>query len=70
MGGLAGLIYMIVTTELMVHRNPDVHDDLSEWTFGQTLAVVMLGQQVLDGWRWWKSERAVGVRRWRSEARV
>jgi hypothetical protein len=70
MGGLAGLIFMIVTTELTIHRNPSVHNDLKEWTFGQTLSVIMLGQQILDGFRWWKKERQVNVRRWRSGASV
>lgn len=39
---------MIVTTEQIVHRNPDVQDDLSKWTFGQTLGVIMLAQQVVE----------------------
>lgn len=57
MGGLAALIYMIVTTEQIVHRNgPDVAEGLSQWTFGQTLAVIMLLQQLLDIIWWFKED--------------
>lgn len=47
-GGIVGLIYMIVTTEQIVARNPDVSQTLRDWTFGQTLALIMLAQQLLD----------------------
>ncbi|CAE6526077.1 unnamed protein product [Rhizoctonia solani] len=43
---LAVIIYMIVTIEQMVHRN-NVQAQLSTWTFGQTLALIMLLQQVM-----------------------
>lgn len=57
MGGLAALIYMIVTTEQIVSRNgPDVAEGLSQWTYGQTLAVIMLLQQFLDIIWWFKEE--------------
>ncbi|KAG8771846.1 hypothetical protein FRC12_003371 [Ceratobasidium sp. 428] len=48
-GGLVGLIYMVVTIEQMVDRNPDANRSLRDWTFGQTLALIMLAQQILDG---------------------
>jgi hypothetical protein len=47
-GGLVGLTYMIITTEQMVARNAEVRDTLQEWSYGQTLALIMLAQQILD----------------------
>ncbi|KAG8697727.1 hypothetical protein FRC09_007682 [Ceratobasidium sp. 395] len=47
-GGMVGLIYMIVTTEQIVRRNPGVKEDLNKWTYGQTIALIMLGQQIMD----------------------
>ncbi|QRV75327.1 transmembrane protein [Ceratobasidium sp. AG-Ba] len=47
-GGLVGLIYLIVTTEQMVAWNPDVSQALRDWSFGQTLALIMLAQQIFD----------------------
>jgi hypothetical protein len=47
-GGLVGLTYMIVTTEQMVARNTEVRDTLQQWSYGQTLALIMLAQQILD----------------------
>ncbi|KAG9098090.1 hypothetical protein FS749_004723 [Ceratobasidium sp. UAMH 11750] len=47
-GGLVGLIYMIITVEQIVARNPDASQSLRDWTFGQTLALIMLAQQLLD----------------------
>lgn len=52
-GGFIGflcLVYLIIMTELTVARNPSVRDDLSKWTYGQTLGVIMIGQQLLDIW--------------------
>ncbi|CAE6409432.1 unnamed protein product [Rhizoctonia solani] len=46
-GGLAGMIYMIVTTEQIVDRN-NVRDQLEDCTYSQTVALIMLGQQLLD----------------------
>lgn len=48
MGGLIGLIYMIVTTEQLVKQNSSIQDNLGKWTFGQTLGVIMLVQQLLE----------------------
>ena len=49
-GGLAGMIYMIVTIEQIVARNPDVSSSsaLTDWTYSQTIALIMLGQQIMD----------------------
>ncbi|KAG8715457.1 hypothetical protein FRC08_010546 [Ceratobasidium sp. 394] len=59
------LIYMIVTTEQIVQRNPSVHDDLSKWTFGQTLGVIMLGQQLMDFGSWWGQRNEFKLKRGR-----
>ncbi|KAF8601378.1 hypothetical protein BDV93DRAFT_524781 [Ceratobasidium sp. AG-I] len=63
MGGLTGLIYMIVTTEQFVHRNPDVQENLGKWTFGQTLGVIMLAQQLVEIVEYWANRRRVKVER-------
>ncbi|KAG9096715.1 hypothetical protein FRC06_008406 [Ceratobasidium sp. 370] len=63
--GLILLIYMIVTTEQIVQRNPSVHDGLSEWTFGQTLGVIMLGQQLMDIGHWWRRRNEFKMKRFR-----
>ncbi|KAG8763710.1 hypothetical protein FRC12_008436 [Ceratobasidium sp. 428] len=47
-GGMVGLIYMIVTTEQIVQRNPGVSEDLDKWTYGQTIALILLLQQIMD----------------------
>ncbi|KAG8747178.1 hypothetical protein FRC12_014139 [Ceratobasidium sp. 428] len=47
-GGLVGLAYMIVTTEQIVQRNPGVSEDLDKWTYGQTIALILLLQQIMD----------------------
>ncbi|KDN33941.1 hypothetical protein RSAG8_12966, partial [Rhizoctonia solani AG-8 WAC10335] len=39
-------IYLMVTVEQMVERNP-VKAQLNKWTFGQTLALIMLIQQLI-----------------------
>ncbi|KAG8704886.1 hypothetical protein FRC09_003269 [Ceratobasidium sp. 395] len=52
LASLGVLAYMIITTEQIVQRNPSVHDDLSKWTFGQTLGLIMLGQQITDIGHW------------------
>ncbi|CCO32439.1 hypothetical protein BN14_06499 [Rhizoctonia solani AG-1 IB] len=54
-GGLAGMIYMIVTTEQIVDRN-NVRDELKDWTYSQTIALILLGQQLLDCGSYWKEE--------------
>ncbi|QRV90021.1 transmembrane protein [Ceratobasidium sp. AG-Ba] len=53
-GGMVGAIYMIVTTEQIVKRNPGVKDDLDKWTYGQTIALIMLGQQIMDCFSYFK----------------
>jgi len=53
-GGMVGMIYMIVTTEQIVARNPGVKNDLSGWTYGQTIALIMLGQQIMDCFTYFK----------------
>ncbi|KAG9105577.1 hypothetical protein FRC07_009168 [Ceratobasidium sp. 392] len=53
-GGMVGMIYMIVTTEQIVRRNPGVKDDLDKWTYGQTIALIMLGQQLMDCFSYFK----------------
>ena len=63
MGGLTGLIYMIVTTEQFVRRNPDVQEDLGRWTFGQTLGVIMLAQQLVEIVEYLGRRRSVKIRR-------
>lgn len=50
------MIYMIVTTEQIVARNPDVSSSLQAWTFSQTLALIMLGQQIMDCFTYIKEE--------------
>jgi hypothetical protein len=55
-GGLVGMIYMIVTTEQIVRRNPGIKEDLNEWTYGQTIALIMLGQQLMDCFSYFKEE--------------
>ena len=45
-GGLLGVIYMIIMTELMASRNTKVSGQ--SWSFGQTMALVLLGQQLID----------------------
>ncbi|CAE6423698.1 unnamed protein product [Rhizoctonia solani] len=47
-GGMVGLIYMIVTTEQIVKHNPDVSSQVNDWTYSQTIALIMLGQQLMD----------------------
>ncbi|KEP49724.1 putative transmembrane protein [Rhizoctonia solani 123E] len=54
-GGLAGMIYLIVTIEQMVDRN-NVKDQLSEWTYSQTIALIMLLQQIMDCISYFKEE--------------
>ncbi|QRW04242.1 transmembrane protein [Ceratobasidium sp. AG-Ba] len=53
-GGMVGAIYMIVTTEQIVKRNPGVKDDLDKWTYGQTITLIMLGQQIMDCFSYFK----------------
>ncbi|GAB1523052.1 hypothetical protein RhiTH_006181 [Rhizoctonia solani] len=47
-GGAAGMIYMIITTEQIVRRNQDVSTQVNDWSYSQTLAMIMLGQQLMD----------------------
>lgn len=60
-GGLVGMIYMIVTTEQIVSRNvnqlnPQDRGQLNSWTYSQTLALIMLGQQIMDTYTYFKEE--------------
>jgi hypothetical protein len=55
-GGLVGLIYMIVTTEQIVARNPDVSSQINKWSYSQTLPLIMLGQQLMDCISYFKEE--------------
>jgi hypothetical protein len=53
MGGFTVVIYLIITIEQMVRRNGDeVSAGLSKWSFGQTLAIITLLQQVVDIIAW------------------
>ncbi|KAL5634689.1 hypothetical protein ACGC1H_002661 [Rhizoctonia solani] len=54
-GGLGGMIYLIVTIEQMVDRN-NVKDQLSDWTYSQTIALIMLLQQIMDCISYFKEE--------------
>jgi len=65
-GGLVGMIYMIVTTEQIVIVNPDVRLNLQQWTFSQTLALIMLGQQIMESAFYFHKECKIR----REEARV
>ncbi|KAG9098089.1 hypothetical protein FS749_004722 [Ceratobasidium sp. UAMH 11750] len=53
-GGMVGMIYMIITTEQIVKRTPGIKDDLDKWTYGQTIALIMLGQQIMDCFSYFK----------------
>lgn len=53
-GGLMALIYMIVTTEQIASRNMEV--SAKEWSFSQTIALVMIGQQLMDCASYFKQE--------------
>lgn len=61
-GGMVGMIYMIVTTEQIVSRNlkqitdPDARGELNDWSYSQTIALIMLGQQIMDSWEYFKDE--------------
>ncbi|KAF8600132.1 hypothetical protein BDV93DRAFT_608898 [Ceratobasidium sp. AG-I] len=53
-GGLTAMIYMIVTTEQMASRNMEA--TAKGWSFSQTIALVMLGQQLMDCASYFKEE--------------
>ncbi|KAJ1307811.1 hypothetical protein OPQ81_001893 [Rhizoctonia solani] len=57
-GGMVGMIYMIITTEQIVARNPDVPNQVNTWTYSQTIALIMLGQQLMDCFTYFKEEIA------------
>jgi hypothetical protein len=46
-GQLGAIIYLIVTTEQFIQDN-QVNDAMSQWTFGQTLAVLLLIPSLLE----------------------
>ncbi|EUC57060.1 transmembrane protein, putative [Rhizoctonia solani AG-3 Rhs1AP] len=47
-GGLAALVYMVITTEQIVAMNPDVTSQVQDWTFSQVLTLILIGRQLLD----------------------
>jgi hypothetical protein len=55
-GGVVGMIYMIVTTEQIVQRNEDVSSQVNAWTYSQTIALILLGQQLMDCFTYFKEE--------------
>ncbi|KAJ1307810.1 hypothetical protein OPQ81_001892 [Rhizoctonia solani] len=54
-GGLGGIIYLIISIEQMVDRN-NVEDQLRDWTYSQVIALIMLGQQLMDCLVYFKEE--------------
>jgi len=44
---LGTLIYLVVATEQMIKKN-DVQGNTAAWTFGQTISVILLLQQVME----------------------
>lgn len=64
------MTYMIVTTEQMVARNPEVTPILKQWTFSQTLALIMLGQQIMDCVSYFKESRRISNEERRSDGGV
>ena len=64
--GLATLVYMIVTIEQLVQRNPNVQEGLGQWTFGQTLGVIMLALQIVEIAEYLYRRESVGMQRRRN----
>ncbi|CEL56852.1 hypothetical protein RSOLAG1IB_08130 [Rhizoctonia solani AG-1 IB] len=62
------ILYLVITTEQFVARNKSAHDleNLDDWTFGQTIAVLMLlGQIVEMGLCAWKERKWKKRLQWR-----
>jgi hypothetical protein len=62
------ILYLVITTEQFVARNKSAHDleNLDDWTFGQTIAVLMLlGQIVEMGLSAWKERKWKKRLEWR-----
>ncbi|CAE6351610.1 unnamed protein product [Rhizoctonia solani] len=57
-GGIIGMIYMIVTTEQIVKHNANVSNQVNTWTYSQTIALIMLGQQIMDCMTYYKVYKA------------
>jgi hypothetical protein len=47
-GAFIHFIYMIITTEQMIARNPDAQETLQKWSFGQAFALILLAQHFMD----------------------
>ncbi|KAL5632867.1 hypothetical protein ACGC1H_005724 [Rhizoctonia solani] len=68
---LAILFYLVISTEQLVARNKAEHalDNLDEWTFGQTLAVIMLLAQLVELGLWvWREQRQRRELEWRGKS--
>ncbi|ELU36000.1 hypothetical protein AG1IA_09970 [Rhizoctonia solani AG-1 IA] len=66
------IIYLLVTTEQLVARNQSAHNltNLDEWTFGQTIAVLMLLLLLVEtGLCAWKERKWTRRMEWRARAR-
>ncbi|KAH7337300.1 hypothetical protein B0J17DRAFT_667038 [Rhizoctonia solani] len=64
---LSIMIYLVVSTEQLVARNN--LPNLDEWSYGQTLAVVMLLSQFVEMGLWvWKEKRSMREMKWRGRS--
>lgn len=54
---LGTLIYLVVSTEQTIIKN-DPEKTTNDWTYGQTIAVILLLQQVMDIASTWVEKRA------------
>lgn len=57
-GGVVSMIYMIVTTEQIVLRNNSVTSSLNNWPLSQSLAFVVLAEQMMECITYLKEEVA------------
>ncbi|CAE6513808.1 unnamed protein product [Rhizoctonia solani] len=67
------MAYLIISTEQTVARNQRAHSlsNLDQWTFGQTLAVVMLLAQFVEAGLWvWKERKRARELKWRGKSGV
>ncbi|CAE7124534.1 unnamed protein product [Rhizoctonia solani] len=61
------LLYLVISTEQLVARNDP--PELDDWTYGQTLAVVMLLAQVVEMGLWvWRERKRRREVRWRGRS--
>ncbi|CAE6489599.1 unnamed protein product [Rhizoctonia solani] len=61
------MIYLVVSTEQLVARNK--LSNLDEWSYGQTLAVVMLLSQLVEMGLWvWRERRSSREMAWRGKS--